>query len=119
MIRIASASVAVFAVLAGSVLAQQTSTTDDVQEGKRLALLICANCHVVARDQPVQPILQPPAPSFETIAQRQNINTDSIRQFLTSTHEDATNPKGMPNPRLQNYQIGPLAAYVLSLRKRP
>ena len=116
--KVAFASISIVAVLAGSVLAQQTSVPDDVQEGKRLAVLICANCHIVARDQPFQPILQPPATSFETIAQRRTTNADSIQKYLTSTHRDISNPKGMPNSQLQDYQIGPLTAYLLSLRKQ-
>jgi mono/diheme cytochrome c family protein len=119
MIKLASASILALAVFAGSVLAQQTSVPDDVQEGKRLAVLICANCHIVARDQSVQPILQPPAPSFETIAQRRSSNVNSIREFLVNTHRDISNPQGMPNSRLQEYEIPPLTAYLLSLRKQP
>jgi hypothetical protein len=38
-----------------------------VRRGRDLAIMICANCHVVARDQPYKPILKPPAPPFESI----------------------------------------------------
>jgi len=31
---------------------------------RRLAALVCANCHVAAPDQKVQPLLRPPAPPF-------------------------------------------------------
>lgn len=97
----------------------KASVTDDVQQGKRLAMLICSNCHIVARDQPFEPILRPPASSFEFIAQRSTINNDSVRTFLTTTHRDISNPEGMPNPQLLDYQIKQVAAYLLSLRKQP
>lgn len=117
--RIASAWLVAFGVVAVSAWAQEASVTDDVQQGKRLAMLICSNCHIVARDQPFEPILRPPASSFESIAQRSTINNDSVRTFLTTTHRDISNPEGMPNPQLLDYQIKQVAAYLLSLRKQP
>ena len=76
-----SGTTVIFAVLIGSALAQQTSATDDVQRGKRLALLICGKCHIVSRDQLIEPILHPPATSFETIAQRGTMTTDFFERF--------------------------------------
>ena len=117
-IRIASAWLIAFGVVAGSAWAQEAGT-DDVQQGHRLAILICANCHIAAKDQPFEPILRPPAPSFESIAQRSTISADSVRTFLTSTHRDISAPEGMPNPQLLDFQIKQMAAYLLSLRKQP
>ncbi len=61
---------ACFAVVACSTLAvgqspQATSFSDDVGNGHHLAALICSSCHVAGPDQLVEPILRPPAPSFE------------------------------------------------------
>ena len=81
--------------------------------------LHCANCHIVARDQPFEPILRPPAQSFVSIAQRSTTNTDSLRTFLTTSHRDISNPRGMPNPQLVDSQIRQVTAYLLSLRKQP
>ena len=92
---------------------------DDVRKGRELAVRICANCHVTARDQPYKPILRPPAPSFEAIAQRNTTNANSIQIFLTTTHRGLDNPKGMPNPELLDYQVKQVTAYLLSLRKKP
>ena len=117
MTKSASALLVAFGLLAGSTWAQPTSVTDDVQEGKRLALLICANCHIVASDQPFPPILQPPAPAFNSIAQRTSFSADSIRTFLTTMHRDTTNPVSMPNLQLVDYEIKALVAYLSSLRK--
>jgi len=117
-LRLASTWLVAFGIAASTAWAQE-AVTDDVQQGHHLAVLICSNCHVAARDQPFEPILRPPAPSFEFIAQRSNINTNSIRTFLTTTHRDISNPEGMPNPQLLDSQIGQAAAYLLSLRRQP
>jgi mono/diheme cytochrome c family protein len=119
MTKTALASTAALAVLVGSVLAQQASTPDKALEGKRLALLICGKCHIVSRDQLVEPILHPPATSFETVAQRNTMTADYIRIFLTTTHRDISNPKGMPRLQLIDDQIERVTAYLLSLQKKP
>lgn len=98
---------------------QEDGSADDVRKGRELAVRICGNCHVAARDQPFRPILQPPARSFESIAQRKTINADSVLTFLTTTHRGLDNPKGMPNPELLEYQVRQVTAYLLSLRKNP
>jgi mono/diheme cytochrome c family protein len=90
---------------------------DDVQNGHRLANLICSNCHVASSDQPFRPILQPSAPSFDSIAQRSTVDSEFISTFLTTTHRDISSPNGMPNPQLLDYQVKQIAAYLLSLRK--
>ena len=92
---------------------------DDVAQGHHLATLICSACHLAALDQPFEPILRPPAPSFDSIAQRASTTTESIQKFLATTHKDVGNPQGMPNPQLLDEQARQLTAYLLSLRKRP
>jgi hypothetical protein len=79
--------------------------------------MLCGQCHVAAPDQRFMPDLNPPAPSFESIAQRKDINADSLRTFLTTTHRGLDRPKGMPNPYLLEYQVRQVIAYLLSLRK--
>jgi hypothetical protein len=113
--RFVSAWLLAFCVVGGSARAQDAGT-DDVQQGHRLATLVCSAYHVAAADQPFEPILRPPAPSFESIAQRGSITSDSVQAFLTATHRDIGNPQGMPNPQLLDYQVKQLAAYLLSLR---
>jgi len=44
------------------------------------------------------------------------ISIDSIRTFLISTHRDISNPNGMPNPELTDFQLRQVTAYILSLR---
>lgn len=112
-------SLVALGVLTGAACSQDAGTADDVQQGHHLAIIICSNCHVAASDQPYAPILRPPAPSFESIAQRSTISAESVRSFLTNTHRDINNPGGMSNPQLLDFQIRQVTAYLLSLRKQP
>lgn len=98
---------------------QQAESAADVQKGRELAILICANCHVAARSQRYEPILRPPAPSFQSIAQRKNVDAAWVEKFLATTHRGLDNPNGMPNPELLDNQIKQVAAYLLSLRTNP
>lgn len=97
--------------------AQQVGgVSDDVQNGHHLAVLMCSNCHVISPYQSIEPILRPPAPSFESIAQRSTTSADTIRTFLTTTHRNLGNAAGMPNPELLDFQTRQVEAYLLSLR---
>jgi len=100
-------------------LGQEGGSADDVLNGRKLAVLICANCHVAAREQANEPTLRPPAPSFESIAQRKTINADWLKTFMTTTHRGLDNPNGMPNAELLDYQVRQVTTYLLSLRKNP
>lgn len=102
---------------ASSALGQTELNSDDVKKGRYLALLVCANCHVAAPDQPNEPILRQPAPSFESIAQRPSTTRQSLENFIATTHQGLDNPQGMPNPRLLENQVKQVAAYLLSLKK--
>jgi len=113
---------ACFTVVACSALAaaqspQAAGSSDDVENGRHLAALICSNCHVAGPDQLVEPILRPPAPSFEAIARRSSTSSDTVRAFLATTHRNISNPAGMPNPELIDYQVRQVTAYLLSLRE--
>ncbi len=95
----------------------QPNAEDDIQKGHQLAATICAICHVAAPDQAYAPIIKPPAPSFESIAQRKDTNAGSLRLFMTKTHRGLDAPKGMPDPELMDYQVREIISYILSLRK--
>ncbi len=105
-----------FAVIANPAWAEDA--VDEVQAGRRVAFLVCNPCHVVAPDQRYPPTLTPPAPSFESIAQRPNVSIESIQRFLTTTHRDASNVRAMPNPELIDSYIRQVATYILSLKRR-
>jgi cytochrome c2 len=113
--------IGVLAVGACSALAtaqtpQASNLSDDMQKGHYLAVLICSSCHVVSPDQSKEPVLQPPAPSFESIAKRSTTSSDTIQEFLTTTHRDISNSARMPNPELLDLQIRQVVAYLLSQR---
>jgi mono/diheme cytochrome c family protein len=110
-------AISAFSALATAQAQQASGGADDLQNGRYLADLICSICHVAGPDQSVQPVLRPPAPSFESIARRSTTSGDSIRTFLTTTHRDISNPAGMPNPELLDFQIRQVETYLLSLRK--
>jgi Ca2+-binding EF-hand superfamily protein/mono/diheme cytochrome c family protein len=98
---------------------QEAGNPETVRQGREVAETVCSNCHVVAPDQRFVPILRPPAPPFETLAQRSTMTADWLQTFLTTTHRDISNPRGMPNPQLIDSHIAQVSAYVLSLRKQP
>jgi mono/diheme cytochrome c family protein len=98
-------------------LAQAVGTDDGVSKGHRLAIMLCADCHVVASDQPYPPTLNPPAPSFRSIARRPATTIDSVRSFLMSASQQSHSIKGMPNPMLAEFQIKEIAVYLLNLRR--
>ncbi|MBX9660501.1 MAG: cytochrome c [Nitrospiraceae bacterium] len=104
---------------ASPALGQAAFNSDDVKKGRYLAFLVCANCHVVAPDQPNEPILRQPAPSFASIAQRPSITREWLENFIATTHQGFDNSNGMPNPRLLDNQVRQVATYLLSLRKQP
>src|SRR4249919_3680129 len=81
-LRRASAWLVALTFVAGLSAAQEA---DDVAQGHHLATLICSACHVAALDQPFEPILRPPAPSFESIAQRASTTSESVQKFLATT----------------------------------
>jgi len=97
--------------------AQEAGSADEVRKGHELAAIVCSNCHLAAADQRYNPILNPPAPSFASIAQRENLSAASLRNFVTTTHRGLDNPSGMPNPYLSDEQAQQVVAYILSLRK--
>jgi mono/diheme cytochrome c family protein len=96
---------------------EQASADDDIQQGHHWANTICAICHVATPDQGIEPLLHPPGPPFESIAQRPGISAEWIRNFLATTHHDIGSAKGMPNPMLLDFQMEQVAAYIMSLRK--
>jgi len=100
-----------------SAYGQPAGTSDSVQAGHKLAILVCANCHVVATDQPGKPILRPPAAPFQAIAQRKSVDAAWLENFLKTTHRGLDEPNGMPNPQLLDFQVKQVTDYLLSLRK--
>jgi cytochrome c1 len=107
----------VFWMAVSATWGREANTADYVRTGHFLAITLCSSCHVAGADQPHEPIMQPPAPSFESIAQRKDVNAASLQLFMNTTHRGLDNPKGMPNPSLPDYEVKVVVSYILSLRK--
>ena len=106
--------------LAGAAQAQtppQTpSRTEQLVEGRDLALALCSVCHLAAPDQVGMPMMSTPGPSFRDIANHAGVSAESLRRFMLTTHSTTTPPFTMPNPKLTDRQLDAVIAYILSLR---
>jgi len=99
--------------------AQDAGARADVQRGRGLALSLCASCHVVAADAPTQLIVQPPAPSFEVIANRPGASEESLRKVLGGVHKNVMNSTYMKSLLLPDRDAIAITHYILSLKKQP
>jgi mono/diheme cytochrome c family protein len=95
------------------------SPSAQVQRGQVVAELQCSACHVVAEKQKYPPLLENPAPSFQSIANRPQTSGAALRRFVAQTHWDQTTvPLTMPNPGLSKADIAAVVSYILSLKGR-
>ena len=115
--RITGSVLLALLIAASPALGQPAGNPDSVQAGHKLALLVCAKCHIAAPDQPNKPILRPPAASFQSVAQRKSVDAAWLENFLKTTHRGLDEPNGMPNPQLLDFQVKQVTDYLLSLRK--
>ncbi len=90
----------------------------DVAAGRKLALEVCASCHVVAADQPRSPILNPPAPSFADIAAAPGVTAASLSKFLAEPHGTTRRDSAMPPFLLPHSEVAAAVAYLVSLKPR-
>jgi mono/diheme cytochrome c family protein len=79
----------------------------DALNGKRLAELWCAACHVVTANQRQA---NADAPPFEEIAKRPNFSEPGLVTFLLDPHAK------MPNMNLTRIEANDIASYVGTLR---
>jgi len=79
----------------------------DAFNGKRLAELWCAACHVVTVNQRQA---NADAPPFEEIAKRPNFGEPGLVTFLLDPHAK------MPNMNLTRIEADDIAAYIGTLR---
>ncbi|MBC9881150.1 cytochrome c [Bradyrhizobium sp. INPA01-394B] len=89
---------------------------DQLTEGRALAHASCGTCHVVDDAARQTPASRPAAPSFLEIANRPSFSADDLRQFLASSHRRLGPDQAMPNPRLADYQIEAIVAYLETLK---
>ena len=79
----------------------------DAVNGRRLAELWCAACHVVTMNQRQA---NADAPPFEEIAKRSNFSEPGLVTFLLDPHAK------MPNMNLTRIEANDIAAYIKTLR---
>ncbi|MBV9994339.1 MAG: cytochrome c [Caulobacteraceae bacterium] len=93
---------------------------DPVVVGRKIAVRVCADCHVVTPDQKSARLLFQRTPSFPEIANRPATSARSLEQFLYTTRWDQYGrPMTMPNLNLPKEQAGYVVAYIMSLRGSP
>ena len=100
---------AVFSIL-GMVAASKAQDIGDVQQGRQLALDVCAACHAVRAGQTQSPLAT--APSFEEIAHMPGMTAAALAFWLAPRSHHPT----MPNFILAPQQVRNVSAYLLSLR---
>jgi mono/diheme cytochrome c family protein len=94
----------------------ETANSDLVAAGRSFAQRVCGACHVVTPQSKESPILSPPGPSFAVLAQRPLLTEPALREFLASNHGTMGPHEAMPNPRLVDYQIDEIVAFMMSLK---
>jgi mono/diheme cytochrome c family protein len=104
IIAVAVLSAAAFEILADVV---RPALAADASNGKRVAELWCAACHVVAVNQRQA---NADAPPFEEIAKRPNFSEPGLVTFLLDPHAK------MPNMNLTRIEANDIAAYIGTLR---
>lgn len=88
----------------------------DVAEGRAVARHVCSACHDIGADRPWPPTLQPPAPSFATLARQKKLEENYLRGFLAAPHGGGK--RNMPDPRLLDDHIDALVGYLRARRAR-
>ena len=96
--------------------AQPGSIDGDVTAGRKLALDACTGCHVVAADQPYNPIykgaIRPP--DFKDIANKPNVSAASLRSYLVSLPAIPKNSQ-MANVDLTEEELRDVTAFIMTL----
>lgn len=90
--------------------AAQDLLQGDAGAGERLALTVCAKCHVVAERQPHPNPPVPNVPSFFELAARNEVTPFWLRAFFRTPH------RAMPDLIIQGAEADNLIAYIMSLK---
>jgi mono/diheme cytochrome c family protein len=94
-----------FIVTVSSAGAQEVGS---VEQGRRLAEEICAQCHLVHKVRGLSTDLN--APRFEDIANSPGMTSAALAKALQTSHQK------MPNIVIKDEQADSLIAYILSLK---
>lgn len=101
-------SVAIAGLLVAAAVAPGPAHAADVQNGRRLAQQVCAECHAVLPGGPRSP--KAGAPTFDELARAPGMTSMALSVAFTTPHA------GMPMFRLTAEQQEDVIAYILSLR---
>jgi mono/diheme cytochrome c family protein len=99
-------------------VARSPSEASSIRAGHTIAVTACIACHVVSRDQTIQPVLGPGIPGFEEIANRPNTTIESLRSSMKVArwHDPGMAATLLPMSRISDAERAQVAAYILSLR---
>jgi mono/diheme cytochrome c family protein len=106
--------VIVIGAIAGVASAKDQGPPGNARAGREFAGHNCDDCHVVARDQDVRPLVTGYAPSFFAIANKPETTPENLREFLKRQHAFSN----MPYPDLMPADLANVVAYIMSLRHR-
>jgi mono/diheme cytochrome c family protein len=101
---------AVFSALA-AVTAVQAQDDGDIEQGRQLALDVCASCHAVRAGETQSSVAA--TPSFEAVANTPGMTAAALGFWLMA-HSHPT----MPMIRLSRQEVQDVSAYILSLRTK-
>jgi mono/diheme cytochrome c family protein len=111
-----AAAICLFGV--SEAVARSPSEASSIRAGHTIAVTACIACHVVSRDQSLQPVLGPGIPSFEEIANRESTTNESLQAAMKVArwHEPGMVATLLPMSRISDRERAQVAAYILSLR---
>ena len=116
MLRRSALLTLMLSVAFASAAQAETPNSDLVAAGRNFAQRVCGACHVVTPQSKESPLLSPPGPSFAVLARRPLLTEQPLREFLASNHGTMGPQEAMPNPRLVDYQIDEIVAFMMSLK---
>jgi len=111
--HMAMAAIAIGAI-AGVASAKGQGWSGNARAGREFVGHNCDGCHVVARNQDVQPLVTSYAPSLFAIANRPGTTPEALRDFLKRQHAFSN----MPYPDLTPADLANAVAYIMSLRRQ-
>lgn len=100
-------SIAVLGAMSLAAAAEPPKVHGDAISGKGFAVLKCAQCHAVLKNETVSPNLK--APPFHVIARSKMVTVREVDQWIATAHAD------MPDMGLTPHIRGDIIAYFQSL----
>ena len=98
-----------FVAMQPAMAQQNTSVGPDANDGRSIAMRLCAGCHLVSSSQKGE--VTAGVPSFDLIANKPDQTADRILSILIVPHPP------MPSIQLDRQEIANLIAYFATLRK--